>query len=292
MGRRRAHSSMRHQQFSYAPVSSSQSSSPPIGHRSNLVGVPTTLIADSTFNDDPRPLTIAGARALNPKLFEMLAEADDPTEAAFAFETYMAAVFGLDPEMREKTDRQGRRRYRSSYLRLLRGWGYDSNGREGAVLKGWVESRFGLLPTFHKEPLGRYPSPAWMSYVDEKMGSRFHNNAIMSQLDLLYEFCQWARARFFPNERTVTVFRGVNDFAEHPILERHDRRVVVLRLNNLVSFSTDRDIAGCFGDTILEARVPAAKLIFYSTLMSQHGLKGEDEVLAIGGAYRLKATPY
>ena len=273
-------------------MSTSVPPSLPIGHRSNLVGVPTALIADSGFNDDPRPLAIAGARALNPSLFQMLREAGDPGEAALAFETYMAAVFGLDPEMREKTDREGRRRYRSSYFRLLRGWGYDSNGREGAVLKGWVESRFGLLPTFHKQPLGRYPSPAWMTYVDEKMGSRFHNNAILSQLDLLYEFCQWARAHLFAAEPVLTVYRGVNDFTEHPILERIDRRTVVLRLNNLVSFTTDRDIAGCFGDTILEARVPAVKLLFYSTLLPRHGLKGEDEVLAIGGAYRLKATPY
>lgn len=29
----------------------------------------------------------------------------------------------------------------------------DSDGREGAILKGWVESRFGLLPRFHGEPL-------------------------------------------------------------------------------------------------------------------------------------------
>ena len=222
----------------------------------------------------------------------MLHEAGDPGEAALAFETYMAAVFGLDPEMRERTDRDGRRRFRSSYFRLLRGWGYDSNGREGAVLKGWVESRFGLLPTFHKEPLGRYPSPAWMTYVDEKMGSRFHNNAIMSQLDLLYEFCQWARGRFSPEMTTLTVFRGVNDFAEHPIVERRDKRTVVLWLNNLVSFTTDRDIAGCFGDTILEARVPVVKVLFTSTLLPRHGLKGEDEVLAIGGAYHVRATPY
>jgi NAD+--dinitrogen-reductase ADP-D-ribosyltransferase len=273
-------------------VSEPATAIPSFGHRSNLVGVPTALIADPAFNADPQPLAIAGARALNPKLFEMLSEADGPADAALAFETYMAAVFGLDPEMREKTDREGRRRYRSSYFRLLRGWGYDSNGPEGAVLKGWVESRFGLVPTFHKAVLGRYPSPAWMGYVEEKMGSRFHNNAILSQLDLLYEFCQWARARYFAAEPLLTLYRGVNDFAEHPILERRDRRRVVLHLNSLVSFTTDRDIAGCFGDTILEVRVPAVKVLFYSSLLPRHGLKGEDEVLALGGAYDVRATTF
>ena len=99
----------------------------------------------------------------------------------------MAVVFGLEhaPEQGE------RRRYRTSYLRLLKDWGFDANSPAGAVLKGWVESRFGLFPTFHKEPLQRFNSPAWFAYVEEKMSSRFHNNNIYMQLDVLYEFCQW-----------------------------------------------------------------------------------------------------
>jgi len=28
------------------------------------------------------------------------------------------------------------------------GWMFNSNGFEGAVLKGWVESRFGIIPNF------------------------------------------------------------------------------------------------------------------------------------------------
>ena len=34
----------------------------------------------------------------------------------------------------------------ASYLKLLQGWGLDSNSAAGAVLKGWVESRFGIVP--------------------------------------------------------------------------------------------------------------------------------------------------
>jgi NAD+--dinitrogen-reductase ADP-D-ribosyltransferase len=64
------------------------------------------------------------------------------------------------------------------------------------VLKGWAESRFGLVPTFHKAPLGRFPSPAWIAYIEEKGSSRFHNNCIHQQLDLLFEYCQWAIQRF------------------------------------------------------------------------------------------------
>jgi NAD+--dinitrogen-reductase ADP-D-ribosyltransferase len=120
------------------------------------------------------------------------------------------------------------------------------------------------------------------------MGSRFHNNAILSQLDLLYEFAQWALARRAEPGRPVRVYRGVNDFDEHQMVERLDARRVILRLNNLVSFTSDRDVASCFGDCILETLVPPAKMVFFHTLLPRHSLKGEDEVLAIGGVYLVR----
>ncbi len=267
------------------------------GQTSNLVGVATEALANVLFNDHPVPLSIAGARALNPALFMMLAESEGPADAALAFETYMAAAFGLDPEQRRGVE-AGKRRFRSSYFRLLRGWGTDSNGREGAVLKGWVESRFGLYPTYHGGELGTYPSPAWIAYIEQKMASRFHNNAILSQLDLLYEFCQWVLDRHgLPDQtpadgRTVRLFRGVNGFEDHPIVARHDRRVVVVRLNSLVSFTRDRGTADTFGDTILEARVPFEKIVFFDTLLPRHGLTGESEVLVLGGEMRVRATTF
>jgi NAD+--dinitrogen-reductase ADP-D-ribosyltransferase len=224
---------------------------------------------------------------MNPSLFEMLAQAEDVADAAQGFNTYMMAMFGLDPEQREH--RQGTtRRFRSSYLRLIRGWGYDSNSPEGAVFKGWVESRFGIFPTFHKEPIRRVASGAWTGYVEEKMSSRFHNNAIYTQLDLVYEFCQWVIAHLaFPGATHLTLYRGVNDFNEHPVVERIDRRDAVIRINNLASFSSERDIAECFGDTILTARVPVTKIVFFNTLLPVHPLKGEGEFLVIGGDYRV-----
>ena len=79
------------------------------------------------------------------------------------------------------------------------------------MLKGWVESRFGLFPTYHREPLRKFNSQAWARYVDDKMGSRFHNNAILSQLDLLYEFAQW------------TLRRGTRDRGADAALPRRQR---------------------------------------------------------------------
>ncbi len=263
-----------------------------IGHSINLVGRPTDFLASCAFNDDPAPLQIWGVREMNGSLFQMLEQASDLAEAGEAFACYTMAMFGIDPEQREERGGLpgGRRRYRSSFLRLLKGWGFDSNGPEAAVLKGWVESRFGIFPTFHKEVIGRISSRAWTTYVEEKMSSRFHNNAIYVQLDLLFEFCQWALARFaFPGQTHLTLYRGVNAFDEHQIVERTAKRAAVMRLNNLTSFSSGRAIACCFGDTILTARVPLAKVAFFNGLLPAHALKGEAEFLVIGGEYRVTA---
>jgi NAD+--dinitrogen-reductase ADP-D-ribosyltransferase len=271
------------------------------GQAGNLVGVSSDWLASAAFNDAAPPLHVAGARESNRGLFALLRSAADHEQAAERFQHYMALMFGLDPPPEDRAagaKRAAPRHYRSSYLRLLRGWAWDSNGPEGAVLKGWVESRFGLVPTYHKERIARFSSPAWARYVEDKMGSRFHNNAILGQLDLLYEFAQWSLARedgparpgAWPGDgRHWRLYRGVSDFAEHPVVERIDARRLVLRLNNICSFTTERDIATWFGDRILEVEVPACKILFFNGLLPKHGLQGEAEVLAIGGAYRVRA---
>jgi NAD+--dinitrogen-reductase ADP-D-ribosyltransferase len=268
-----------------------------VGHSTNLVGLPTELLGSATFNEHPVELHISGVREMNKNLFEMLSLAESLAEAGDAFYKYMMAMFGIDPEQmeRERAEAEShgvkRRRYRSSFLRLLKGWGYDSNAPEGAVLKGWVESRFGLFPTYHREMITRFSTAGWTAYVEEKMSSRFHNNSIYTQLDMLYEFCQWALARFHaPGQRHLPLFRGVNAFDEHQIVERIDKKTVVMRLNNLASFSSDREVADCFGDTILNANVPVAKIVFFNTLLPIHPLKGEGEFLVIGGDYRVTAS--
>lgn len=254
------------------------------GHSTNLVGIPTGLLASTAFNDFPLPLHINGVREMNKALFEMLACSGSQEEASEAFRNYMDALFGQDSEQRLK--KTGGRHFRSSYLRLLQDWGFDSSSPAGAVLKGWVESRFGLFPTFHKEILGHYPSPGWIGYVEEKMSSRFHNNSINLQLDLLYEYSQWALARYFaPGRKHLTLYRGVNDFKEHPVRERLGRNSAIVRQNNLVSFTSDRLRADEFGDCILEAQVPTVKVLFFNDLISGHPLKGEGEYLVIGGDY-------
>lgn len=257
-------------------------------YSTNLVGVPSTVLAACEFNRHPVALRIGGTRSSHAGLFALLDRSQHPQEAGEVFMHYLSLAYGLQPEAQPAGPGEARR-WRASYVKLLQGWGLDSNGPAGAVLKGWVESRFGLVPCFHKARLERFPSPAWVGYLEEKVSSRYHNNCIYQQLDLLYEFCQWALERFRPFGAgpAVTLWRGITRGDEqvvHGEWGRTARRLVV-RLNNLVSFTTHADQASCFGDWLLRAQVPLPKILFYPSLLPEVPLSGEDEVLAIGGDY-------
>ena len=262
-------------------------------YTTNLVGVPAPLLASTAFNAHPQPLHIAGARECNPGLFALLQRSRDADEARAVFAHYMSLAFGLArPSDEAHGEASGdRRRWRSSYLKLLQGWGLDSNGPSGAVLKGWVESRFGLVPSFHGAPLARFPSPAWVAYLEQKGASRYHNNSIFQQLDLLYEFCQWMLARFalLGGGTHATLWRGSTRCEEQVAAGSLRERRCTVRLNNLVSFSTTRDAAQCFGDWVLEARIPQCKLLLVPGLLNTTSLHGEAEVLAIGGDCEVEA---
>jgi NAD+--dinitrogen-reductase ADP-D-ribosyltransferase len=266
-------------------------SDPQRWYSTNLVGIPAGLLASTEFNDHPQRLRIAGAIETHRGLFRLLDEALDPADAAEKFQRYMDIVFHLKPTAYEVLHAE-HRRFRPSYLKLMEGWGFDSNSPQGAVLKGWVESRFGLTPTYHRAPLQHYPSHAWMRYLEEKYSSRFHNNSIQMQLDLLYEYCQFILHRYgiFTGE-WISLWRGIN-LHDEPGISRDQLKKgdCVVRLNNLVSFTNSRERADEFGDWILEARVPVVKLLVFPGLLSSTLLSGEGEVLALGGNYRVKAT--
>lgn len=53
-----------------------------IGHSTNLVGIPTGLLASTAFNEHPLPLHISGVREANYGLFDRLREAEDAQTAA------------------------------------------------------------------------------------------------------------------------------------------------------------------------------------------------------------------
>lgn len=266
-------------------------------YATNLVGVPAPLLASTAFNAHPVPLAIAGTREAHAGLFALLERSQDLSEARDMFAHYLAIAFGLrKPEAHELAalGAAERRRWRSSWRKLLQGWGMDANGPAGAVLKGWVESRFGMVPTFHKAALARFPSPAWVAYLQEKAASRYNSNNIHQQLDALYTFCQWALRRFPLTGACMSgdhlrLWRGSNQCEEQIVAGRLQARNCTVRLNNIVSFSLSAEDASCFGDWVFEVQVPLCKVLLFPALLPGQVLHCEQEVLALGGDYDVVA---
>jgi NAD+--dinitrogen-reductase ADP-D-ribosyltransferase len=253
----------------------------------NRCNLPPWVIASRHFDEHPQPIEIQGVRDANRFLFDLLERTADPEERARRFDDWMNVRFQLH-QWQEQATADARRSLRNGYLRFLRGWGMDSSTIEGAVLKGWVESRLGIPPIFHRERLGARDSPAWQRYVADRTRGQARTSAIDAQLDLVYTFTQDELARRHPGERTLTLWRGQNDLEEHEVVEQLGPREWVLRMNNLCSFTDDRERAWEFGDVVLEARVAIPRVFFAGHLFPRSILKGERELLVIGGELRVK----
>lgn len=253
----------------------------------SLCNVSPWALGSWEFNDTPRPLQIGSVRGENRRLFDRLDAESDPALRGGLFNDYMSVKFQLH-DWAAHGD-VARRSLRNSYVRFLRGWSVDSNSVEGAVLKGWVESRLGLPPTFHREPIADPNGESAMPYAVDRMKGHARTNAIHSQLDLLFEFCQYELARRHPGLTHLALYRGTFDAAGYDVLERTSRREAIVRMNNLSSFTSDRECAWEFGSTVWEARVPLVKVFFFSGLLPDSLLKGEDEYLVVGGNYKVRA---
>lgn len=251
----------------------------------NRCNLPAVILGSLTFQRHPTPLVLDGIAELHRSLFQLLDGSDaDRDERARLFRDYISAHFCLDRLEDAGLDRRTAKRAKANWLRLLRGWSFDADGREGAVLKSWVESRFGLIPRFHGEPLRDFSSPAYLRYLEMRSAGLYGTNALEAQLDLLYAYCQYEFART-PTATHRTLFRGINHIDEHEILVENKKFPVVL-FNNLTSFTESAERAGEFGDYILEAQIPTAKIFFHDRLLPGI-LKGENEHLVIGGAYQV-----
>lgn len=256
----------------------------------NHCNLPPWVIASRHFNDHPQPIEIQGVRQANRFLFRKLDSVPTAEERGEIFNDYMSVKFQLHQWQNQATD-TARKSLKNSYLRYLRGWMMDSNSVEGAVLKGWVESRIGLLPTYHKARIRGVHSEEYFQYALDRTKGSARTNAINSQLDLLYEYCQYELARKYPAISSLALYRGVYDASEHDVLEFPSRREQTVRLNNLSSFTSDEERAWEFGFTVWEVRVPFAKIFFFNDLLPNSIMKGEGEYMVIGGEYRLRLVP-
>jgi NAD+--dinitrogen-reductase ADP-D-ribosyltransferase len=254
----------------------------------NQCNLPPWVIASRHFNDHPQPLEIQGVRQANRFLFDKLDALDSPEERALVFNDYMSVKFQLH-HWQDQTAAAGKS-LKNSYLRFLRGWMMDSNSIEGAVLKGWVESRMGLPPTFHKVRIFGIHGEEYMTFAMDRTRGSARTNAINSQLDILYEYSQYELKKRHCRGRWLTLYRGTFDASEHEILEKLDKRQQLVRLNNLSSFTSVEERAWEFGFTVWEVQVPLSKVFFYSDLLPNSIMKGEGEYMVIGGEYRVRVV--
>lgn len=253
----------------------------------NRCNLPAVLLGSLSYQRHPVPLALDGVGELHNSLFRWLDSQSDAAERARCFLSHMAATFSLEhPEEAGFSQGSPRARAKASYLRMLRGWAFDADGMEGAVLKGWVESRFGLLPRYHGGPIRDFSGETYRGYLEQRSRGLYGTNGLEAQLDLLYGFCQYELNRQRPGETHITLYRGVNRVGDHDLLREAGPGQRIVLLNSLCSFSSDRERAGEFGDYILEARIPRPKLFFYHRLLPGM-LKGEDEFVVIGGVYEV-----
>ncbi|MDR3228858.1 MAG: NAD(+)--dinitrogen-reductase ADP-D-ribosyltransferase [Puniceicoccales bacterium] len=287
--------------------------------------LPPWRISAVEFQDVPQALEIEGARATDRRLFERLAGVADAEERGKIFHDYISVKFRLHEW--EEHQASARASLRHSYVQLLHGWSADSNGREAAVLKNWVESRFGLRATFHSGRLAE-DADARERYWLDRMHGAARMMGVSSQLDLLYTFCQdELLRRFGKNERWVTLYRGTHDPEEYAVKSGNGAGngngggvgggggngggvggvggggvggvgggagggESLVELNCLSSFTSDSEVAWEFGSRVWEARVPLAKVVFFSGLLPRWLLGGESEWLVLGGEYRVKSLRF
>jgi NAD+--dinitrogen-reductase ADP-D-ribosyltransferase len=258
----------------------------------NRCNLPAVILGGLTFQCSPVDIELDGIAQFHRGFFSLLDQLDDVNERAHAFTKHMNASFFLnDPEQAGYSPRTNSKRHKADYWRMLRGWGFDSNGREGAALKGWVESRFGLLPRHHAGPIRDFSGSAYRHYLEMRARALYGTNAVEAQFDLLYSYCQYELARQFPDTNHFTLYRGVNRVDDYETLATLDNKRRVVLFNNLSSFTANRERADEFGDYLLTARVPLAKIFFHTRLLPGM-LQGEDEYTVIGGLYEVSIAAY
>ena len=254
----------------------------------NRCNLPPWVIASSAFNDDPRPLEVQGVLQANAFFFRTLDGIADPEERARRLDDWLSVRFQLHQWQAQATP-SARKSLRNGYLRYLRGWGQDSNSVEGAVLKGWVESRMGIAPTYHRTPLGA-PDPgaeAWQRYARDRVEGSARTSAIYDQLDLVYAYTQYELRRRHPETRWLTLWRGQHDIGADQVIRQLGGREQVVRLNNLCSFTGHAERAWEFGSTVWEARVAYPRIFCLSWFLTG-ALRGEREALVVGGEMRVR----
>jgi NAD+--dinitrogen-reductase ADP-D-ribosyltransferase len=251
----------------------------------NRCNLPASILGSLSFQRHPIALSLDGVAELHRDLWQRLALLTQHSERAAQFTDYMTVHFLLaEPEEAGYQPQQRHSRIKLDYRQLLRGWMFDADNREAAVLKGWVESRFGLLPTWHKGAIPNPTAECYRQYLHDRTTGIYNTNALDAQLDLLYSYCQYELALSYADDARLPLYRGINPGSAHYLPASG-----VMLFNNLNACSHSRERADEFGSLIYHVDVPRAKIFYYSGLLPGL-LQGEDEYLVIGGLYDVQQS--
>lgn len=251
----------------------------------NRCSLPAVILGSLTFQQHPTRLFIDGIDALHRDLLQQLDAIKDSGNRAQQFIDYMTVHFRLHaPDEVGLTEASKCNRSKANYLRVLRGWAFDAEGRDAAVLKGWVESRFGLSPRFHQRPILSTDDESYHAYQHAYAAGLYNTNSLEAQLDLLYTYCQYELHRQCQGLSHLSLYRGSNDIEQVKQSDNSGSGKPLMLLNNLNSFSSSVERASEFGDQVFSIEVPLSKIVFYADLIP-HYLKAENEYIVLGGVY-------
>jgi NAD+--dinitrogen-reductase ADP-D-ribosyltransferase len=243
-----------------------------------MINISSHYFGSIEYNENIKEIRIMGVYDYHRNFYKALEDAKNLEEANLIFDRYIQALFELSNKIKGKNV--------GNLYKVLMGWMFNANGFEGAVLKGWVESRFGIIPTFHKRKITELESESYYEYLTEKMSLKVNKNAMYSQLDLLYHYTQSIIKRFFPEYIPyLTLYRGIYDLEEYVIIKEICKKQSIIMHNNLSSFTIEKNIAEQFGNKILTIDVPYTKVLFFSKETPLHHFSGEQEYLVIGGNF-------
>lgn len=249
----------------------------------NRCNVPAPVLASLIFQEHPIQLQLDGVETFYSELFDRLVICRDARQRVEIFNDYMAVRFRLpEAKLAHRPDADPVPRPQSNYRKLLLGWLFDSDSDAGAAWRQWVESRFGLRTIYHHELISAPESDAYIRYMQACVRSTYQTNDLVSQLDLLYSFCQYQLVQQYPDRQHLTLYRGSSE-SPHYQSQQHP----VLILNNLSSCSSDVDEAYRFGPRVVELQVPLSKIVCFDALLPR-GLNGEQEYMVLGGIYKAK----
>ena len=258
--------------------------------RYNKCNLPSNILGSLSFQNEPLELKIDCLHELYKKLFERLSITPLKEKRTHDFLKCLIAHFSLD-KLSEVGFSGDLRLNRSKidYRRVIRGWHFNSDSTEGAVLKGWVESRFGLYPRYHIRAIRSVYDDSYTEYLISKAKGLYNTNALESQLDLIYSYCQYELQLKYTESKTIKLYRGINKLESFEIKKSDLNREFAILFNNINSFSVSKERAEEFGDYVLETQVPISKIFFYNSLFPEL-LDSEEEYIAIGGLYRVCMT--